>query len=357
MAGRSRTWSCARHRGARPRSRSPAAPAPTPPSPAGPTSTPRCSTSCGPPASRVHEGHAVHRRRGAPGPRRPRGRGRRARWRPATSIAADGMWSPMRKHLGAAPPGYLGEWHAFRQYFTGRRAAGRPRPLRVVRARPAARLRLVVPAARRPGQRRLRHPARRQGAAHVQDMKDLWPDLLARPHIREVLGPDATPESPHRAWPIPARVDDIVLSTEPHPLRRRRRRRHRPDDRRGHRPGAAHRRAGRRGRSRTARADAARVTAIYDRAVLAALAADHRMSLLLIRALRHRKGARAAVRIAGADRLDPPQLRPLALRGLPPRHRGHAPPLAPRDVLRPRRLPVADRQATGVHRPGDKRSK
>jgi hypothetical protein len=31
-----------------------------------------------------------------------------------------------------------------------------------------------------------------------------------------------------------------------------------------------------------------------------ALVADHRMSLLLIRALEHRKGARTAVRIAGA---------------------------------------------------------
>ena len=31
-----------------------------------------------------------------------------------------------------------------------------------------------------------------------------------------------------------------------------------------------------------------------------ALVADHRMSMLLIRALKHRKGARTAVRIAGA---------------------------------------------------------
>ena len=27
------------------------------------------------------------------------------------------MWSPLRKLLGLATPGYLGEWHAFRQYF------------------------------------------------------------------------------------------------------------------------------------------------------------------------------------------------------------------------------------------------
>ena len=31
-------------------------------------------------------------------------------------VAADGMWSPVRKSLGLSTPGYLGEWHAFRQY-------------------------------------------------------------------------------------------------------------------------------------------------------------------------------------------------------------------------------------------------
>ena len=37
-------------------------------------------------------------------------------------VAADGMWSPVRKALGAAEPGYLGEWHGFRQY--GRNVTG-----------------------------------------------------------------------------------------------------------------------------------------------------------------------------------------------------------------------------------------
>ena len=37
-------------------------------------------------------------------------------------VAADGMWSPVRKALGLGPePGYLGEWHAFRQYVARRR--------------------------------------------------------------------------------------------------------------------------------------------------------------------------------------------------------------------------------------------
>src|SRR5690606_20772330 len=45
----------------------------------------------------------------------------RARW----VVAADGMWSPTRRALGLAEPGYRGEWHAFRQYVgnVGERAA------------------------------------------------------------------------------------------------------------------------------------------------------------------------------------------------------------------------------------------
>ena len=39
-------------------------------------------------------------------------------------IAADGMWSPIRKALGLGEPGYLGEWHAFRQYVPT--STGRP---------------------------------------------------------------------------------------------------------------------------------------------------------------------------------------------------------------------------------------
>ena len=79
-------------------------------------------------------------------------------------IAADGMWSPVRKALGLGEPGYLGEWHAFRQYVRGVDGPAGRAPLRLVRRRPPARVRLVVPAARRAGQRRLRRAARRHPA-------------------------------------------------------------------------------------------------------------------------------------------------------------------------------------------------
>jgi flavin-dependent dehydrogenase len=48
--------------------------------------------------------------------------------------------------------------------------------------------------------------------------------------------------------------------------------------------------------------DASTAVAWYQRQVRRTLLADHRMSMLLTRALRHRRGARIAVRGAGATR-------------------------------------------------------
>ncbi len=49
-------------------------------------------------------------------------------------IAADGAWSPVRKMLRLNRPGFRGDWHAFRQYFTRCDRAGGRQPLRLVRA-------------------------------------------------------------------------------------------------------------------------------------------------------------------------------------------------------------------------------
>lgn len=127
----------------------------------------------------------------------------RARW----AIGADGMWSPMRKHLGVAVQGYRGEWHAFRQY------------VRNVGPLAARDLYISFDADIVPGyfwsfplpdgRANIGFGIQRGGSYSIQDMKRLWPDLLDRPHLRAVLGPDWEPEEPHRAWPIPARVDRV----------------------------------------------------------------------------------------------------------------------------------------------------
>lgn len=222
--------------------------------------------------------------------------------RAAWAVAADGMWSPVRRYLGLATPGYRGEWHAFRQYFTG--------------VLPAARRELFVwfepdllpgyawsfPVAG--GTANVGFGIRRGGKVErVRDMAGIWRGLLDRPHIRAVLGPAASAQGRHLAWPIPARIDEAVLTG--------RRTLFAGDAAAATDPltgegiaqalltgllaaGAIT------GAARGAGASPGEVTAAYRVAVRRALVADHRLSTALGRPLRHRKGARAAVRIAGA---------------------------------------------------------
>jgi geranylgeranyl reductase family protein len=215
------------------------------------------------------------------------------------AIGADGMWSPLRKHLGVATPGYLGEWHAFRQYFTdvGPRAARELFVWFEPDLLPGYAWSFPLPG----GGANVGFGIQRDGGkvARVQDMKQLWPEVLARPHIAAVLGPEARPESPHKAWPIPARIDDVTLSSARTLFV-------------GDAAAATDAMTGEgigqalltgvlaAGAIGEGGLDAPRVRALYERRTREALVADHRMSVLLIRALKHRKGARTAVRIAGA---------------------------------------------------------
>lgn len=126
-------------------------------------------------------------------------------------IAADGMWSPTRKFLGIDEPDYRGEWHAFRQY------------LRDVSPRASRDLMVWFEPDLLPGYAWSFPLAdgsanvgfgilRGETGYSVPAMAQVWRELLARPHIRDFLGPDATPEGPHRAWPIPAHVGRARLS-------------------------------------------------------------------------------------------------------------------------------------------------
>jgi geranylgeranyl reductase family protein len=215
------------------------------------------------------------------------------------AIGADGMWSPLRKALGVEPRGYLGDWHAFRQYFADVGPAARdlwvffePDLL------PGYAWSFPLPD----GRANVGFGITRAAAVPTGRLKALWPELLGRPHVRAVLGEAARAEAPHKSWPIPARVDQAVLvagggrvlfvgdaacATDPM-------------------TGEGIAQALVTGRlaadavSAAGPAAPARAAAHYERAVHAELVADHRLSLLLTRALRHRKGARGAVRVAGA---------------------------------------------------------
>ena len=125
-------------------------------------------------------------------------------------IAADGMWSPTRKLLGLNQGSYRGEWHAFRQYF------------RNVSPRAASDLFVWFEKDILPGymwcfpladnRANIAFGVIRGGTHKTNEMGDLWRDLLERPHIREIIGPDAEPEDTHKAWPIPARIGELPLT-------------------------------------------------------------------------------------------------------------------------------------------------
>ena len=223
--------------------------------------------------------------------------------RTAYAIGADGAWSPLRKAFGAHQPGYLGDWHAFRQYF--RNCGPAARDLWVwfdADLLPGYMWSFPLPD----GRANVGFGLDRDERFDAHKMGELWPELLQRPHVREVLGPDAEPEGTRKAWPIPARVRAATLTTAggrvlfvgdaacaTDPL-----------------TGEGIAQALLTGRvaaeailrSDLGPADPATAAAIYERRVRRELFADHWLSDLLSRGLSHRKGARASIRAAGLNR-------------------------------------------------------
>ena len=125
-------------------------------------------------------------------------------------IAADGMWSPVRKALGANIEGYRGEWHAFRQYASNVTGPASERLIVWFEEDLLPGYAWSFPL---PGNRaNVGFGVLREDGRRVQDMAELWRDLLARPHVVEALGPDAQMEGRHTAWPIPARIDELSLT-------------------------------------------------------------------------------------------------------------------------------------------------
>lgn len=125
-------------------------------------------------------------------------------------IGADGMWSPLRKLTGSDEPrGYLGDWHAIRQYFTNTGPQARQMWVWFDEdILPGYAWSFPLPeGGANVGYGILRQPGQATGS-----MKARWADLLARPHIASVLGPTARPEEPFKAWPIPTRIGRSPLS-------------------------------------------------------------------------------------------------------------------------------------------------
>lgn len=213
------------------------------------------------------------------------------------AIGADGTWSPLRKALGLATPGYRGEWYALRAYADE------------VQGSAAERLWVWFEEDLLPGyawsfplgdgRANVGFGILRGGAISTGAMAQRWSDLLGRPHVRAALGPTARVGAP-RAWPIPARVDRTVLgagralfvgdaAAATDPL-----------------TGEGIGQALLTGRLAAEAVlaggaeDAEATQARYRRAVHTHLVPDHQMSSALGRVLAHSAGARGALALAGA---------------------------------------------------------
>ena len=112
-------------------------------------------------------------------------------------VAADGMYSTVRRLTGVPGP-HLGEWHAFRQYFTG--VADR-RLWVIFEPDLLPGYAWVFPVAG--GRANVGFGLPRRPGVSVRPMAAQWRDLLQRPALQALLG-GAEPEGHHRAWPIPA---------------------------------------------------------------------------------------------------------------------------------------------------------
>jgi geranylgeranyl reductase family protein len=117
-------------------------------------------------------------------------------------VAADGHWSNVRRAIEPDAPRDLGEWHAARQYF----ADVDDDRLWVLFERdllPGYAWVFPLPG----GGANVGYGVLRSDGRTGRELKDLWPELLARPSVRDILGPRAAPTEPVRAWPIPTRYD------------------------------------------------------------------------------------------------------------------------------------------------------
>jgi menaquinone-9 beta-reductase len=114
-------------------------------------------------------------------------------------VAADGHWSTVRRVRARSAQVDLGTWHAFRQYFAGvdeRRQCVLFEP----DVLPGYAWLFPLPD----GRANVGICVVRDGSTSGKQLARLWRDVMARPRMQEWLGPNARPEEPARAWPIPA---------------------------------------------------------------------------------------------------------------------------------------------------------
>jgi len=215
-------------------------------------------------------------------------------------VAADGMWSPVRKAvLPHDEPGYLGEWHAFRQYRVG--------------ATPAARdLWVFFEEDLRPGyawsfplpgdEVNVGFGILRRRGEPTRDLGRRFREVLARTHIAAILG-DAVETGPPKAWPIPARIQRAALTAAGGRVLFVGDAARATDPMTGEGIGQALDTAGAAAAAVLAAGpfEPRRAASGYEADVARGIAVDNRLAeWLSLHGLTHRKGIRSAIRAAGA---------------------------------------------------------
>lgn len=214
-------------------------------------------------------------------------------WESRYVVGADGMWSPLRRALGLHLDGYRGDWHAFRQYFgeVSDRAATELAIWFDADLLPCYAWSFPLPGHRA----NVGFGVLRDGRIDGAELGRIWEGLVRRPHIADFLGPDATAEDTRRAWPIPTRLPGPVLAQgralfvgDAAAL---------GDPMTGEGVAQALSSGIMAAQSIIGAGphDPRTATDRYIDWAMTDLAPDHTMSTLLMRALRHRKGVRAAV--------------------------------------------------------------
>lgn len=125
-------------------------------------------------------------------------------------IAADGMWSAVRKAVLTDRAPYLGEWHALRQY--AHHVNGPASERLYVWFEPDLLPGYAWSFPLADGRVNIGFGILR-GTQQTSDMKSVWADVLQREHVRNALGDRAIIDDKLTAWPIPARVTAATLSS------------------------------------------------------------------------------------------------------------------------------------------------
>ncbi|MDG2426998.1 MAG: geranylgeranyl reductase family protein [Acidimicrobiales bacterium] len=214
-----------------------------------------------------------------------------------TVVAADGMWSTVRRNLGLSTSDDRGQWHAFRQYVSNvSRLASDLHIWFEPDLLPGYAWSFPLPD----GRANLGFGVLRGGPVPVGDTGKIWDGLMDRPSIRAVLGDHAQLEGRRTAWPIPAKVDRAVLDYGPVLFVGDAAAA--TDALTGEGIGQALMTGILAAEAATAGGTEADIAISYREAVQRELVADHRMSVALQKVLARPFGARAAVRLAGLNR-------------------------------------------------------